>query len=281
MKVSIVIPSRNRLVKLQKCVASVLRALEFAKSKFVKLGTLEILIVDDRSSENLKALEDQFPYVTVVKNTGTGPGSARNMGLRVSNGELILFTDSDCLVDKNWIYEYLCAFEFNAETLVFQGNPTKYQKLNLLGVLEEKLYEAMFERYVSKGSASQIDTRNCAIRRQILNVFSHPFIEAMSKAQAEARVMGNTLKHNDIDICYCSKAYVFHEDPENLLVSMKHKFRHGSGRIYVWEKCPKFKKLGSRYFWMPIFKAKVPIWYVLPVHLAFLSGYFIGLAKKK
>jgi hypothetical protein len=129
---------------------------------------------------------------------------------------------------------------------------------------------------------TQIDTRNCAFRKKISTIFPlGPFIEDMKQAQAEARVLGNHLTRNKITILYSSDVLVFHKDPDSIWQAMRQKYRHGSGRVYVWDKCPTVNHLINRYFLTPILVYKVPFWYVFPTHLAFLCGYFISKLKIK
>jgi GT2 family glycosyltransferase len=45
---------------------------------------------------------DRLPLKTVVEHT-LGIAAARNRGVRESSGEIILFTDDDCVVDPHWV----------------------------------------------------------------------------------------------------------------------------------------------------------------------------------
>ena len=91
--VSVVIPSYNRFDYL-------LRALESVKQQTFK--NLEIIIVNDGSSDpryyshsfdkNIKIVNLEENQKTIY---GFGPGSIRNFGINIADGEYISFLDDD------------------------------------------------------------------------------------------------------------------------------------------------------------------------------------------
>ena len=97
-RVSVVIPTFNRATVLPEAVDSVLDQ---------TYKDLEILIVDDGSTDDTRrSIQERFGSLSQIRflsKTNGGPASARNMGIRRSEGELIAFLDSDDL----WIPEKL------------------------------------------------------------------------------------------------------------------------------------------------------------------------------
>ena len=62
----------------------------------------------------MKKVGFKLKYVCQNNN---GPGAARNNGVKNSNGDLIVFIDSDCEADGNWlkiIYDYYKENKFDA-----------------------------------------------------------------------------------------------------------------------------------------------------------------------
>lgn len=280
MNFSVVIPIRNRKDELRICLQSVEKSIQFLNDKIPQCQH-EIIVVDDRSTENLESVVSLFGNAVLLKNNGSGPGAARNTGLLSAKGEIVSFIDSDCEASIDWLSKIYENFN-ETDSIALQGNPCLYKKDNSYGTCEEKLYLGMFGRYINGEKCIQIDTRNCAFRKRILEMYPEgPFIDGMKQAQAEARVAGNRLTKDGVDIIYCSDVVVLHKDPISLSISIKHKYRHGSGRIYVWENTPSISHLLSRYFFKPIFQYKVPFWYVIPTHIAFLFGYFRNRFRSK
>lgn len=85
--VSVVIPSCNRPNLLRRAIESV-----FTQS----YRDWEVVVVDDRPSEETRAVAESFPErVNYVLGESAGPSRARNRGLQAATGELISFLDDD------------------------------------------------------------------------------------------------------------------------------------------------------------------------------------------
>ena len=86
-KISVVIPTLNRINTLQ-------RALDSAINQTYKAA--EIIVVDNGSSDGtLKFLREQYPKVTILTENKIGVSSARNKGIKKSINQWIALLDSD------------------------------------------------------------------------------------------------------------------------------------------------------------------------------------------
>ena len=112
--VSIIIPAKNEEKLLRGCISS-LQQLDYPKDK------MEIIIVDGFSTDNTAgvAVEMGAKVISNVKQT-VSPG--RNIGFEHAQGELIAFTDADCIVDPHWLSNCIKYFENNA-TVACAGGP--------------------------------------------------------------------------------------------------------------------------------------------------------------
>lgn len=87
---SIIIPSYKSDKFIKQCISSVLHQ---------TFDSFEIIIIDDGSPDQtgeicLRIAAD-YPYVRYIYQEHQGAGAARNKGLRVANGEYVLFLDAD------------------------------------------------------------------------------------------------------------------------------------------------------------------------------------------
>jgi len=85
--VSVLIPTLNRIALVRRAVESVLEQ---------TFQDLEIVIIDDGSTDPIASLEAEYPKVRVVRhprNLGISP--ARNTGVQAARGKYIAFLDSD------------------------------------------------------------------------------------------------------------------------------------------------------------------------------------------
>ena len=106
MLVSVVIPTYNRLPILKKC----LNALE-NQILIDLIHDYEIVIVDDGSTDGttdwLKNNIEIFPHLRLFEQSHGGPAQGRNLGVNKSTGDLIVFIDSDLVVDKYFLVNHV------------------------------------------------------------------------------------------------------------------------------------------------------------------------------
>ena len=101
---SIVIPTYRRPRQLAACLES-LAALDYPRERY------EVIVVDDDGGvpldADLERSREQLD-VTVLRTIDRGarhggPAAARNLGARRAEGEVLAFTDDDCLPDPRWL----------------------------------------------------------------------------------------------------------------------------------------------------------------------------------
>jgi glycosyltransferase involved in cell wall biosynthesis len=112
MKLSVIIPTFNRLELLQETLECV-----FGQTRPAD----EIIVVDDHSTDDTYEflIAELAGKVIAIKCKGKGPGAARNTGLQAATGDLIKFFDSDDLMTRN-LFEVQTAFlENSGESLVY------------------------------------------------------------------------------------------------------------------------------------------------------------------
>jgi GT2 family glycosyltransferase len=99
--VSVVVPCYNRAAFLPRCLGA-LFAQSYPRHRF------EIVLVDDGSTDGTARAARPLARhwsgrLRVVEQPNGGPASARNAGIRAATGEIVAFTDSDCVADADWL----------------------------------------------------------------------------------------------------------------------------------------------------------------------------------
>jgi len=94
-KVSVVIPVKNGASKIKDLLDSLMQV-DYDKDK------LEIIVVDGCSTDSTREIVSKYPVKLVVEEK-PGVNAARNAGIKSSTGEIIAFTDHDCVVPRDWI----------------------------------------------------------------------------------------------------------------------------------------------------------------------------------
>ncbi|HID15907.1 MAG TPA: glycosyltransferase [Candidatus Atribacteria bacterium] len=93
--VSIIIPVKNASETIEDLLKSLMN-LDYPKDK------IEIIIIDGQSTDDTIQKASKYP-VKILTEPGLGPGYARKIGIEASRGEILAFTDGDCIVPKEWI----------------------------------------------------------------------------------------------------------------------------------------------------------------------------------
>jgi len=94
--VSVVIPARN-------AEATIGRALRGLAEQDLE-GAYEVIVVDNGSTDGTAAAVRQSGVeVRLIRGPGTGPGDARNWGVREAKAPVIAFTDADCVPARSWL----------------------------------------------------------------------------------------------------------------------------------------------------------------------------------
>jgi glycosyltransferase involved in cell wall biosynthesis len=94
--VSVIIPVFNDLKRLQIC----LRVLE---NQTYPQNYYEAIAVDNGSDDSLESVVKQFQQARLVYESCPGSYAARNLGIFVAKGNVLAFTDADCIPARDWI----------------------------------------------------------------------------------------------------------------------------------------------------------------------------------
>ena len=92
--VSIVICAFNAERTMRRCLESLRR---------IDYPNFEVVIVDDGSRDTTAQIAADFPEFRLIRQSNKGLSVARNVGLQAALGELVAYTDSDCVVDPDWL----------------------------------------------------------------------------------------------------------------------------------------------------------------------------------
>jgi glycosyltransferase involved in cell wall biosynthesis len=154
MKISVVIATFNRKDSLQSTLNAIF-AQDYPVSQF------EVIVINDGSTDGTDNMIDglekptglTFQYFTQANK---GPAAARNVGLKSAQGDLIAFTDDDCLPHRDWLKTI--ARELATEEIVgLQGKtysdagmitPLTHQIENLSGTNDVPTCNAAYRRSV-------------------------------------------------------------------------------------------------------------------------------------
>jgi GT2 family glycosyltransferase len=111
-RVSVVVCAYNAETTLDACLASLER---------LRYPHYEVIVVNDGSTDDTGSIAESYSPVKVIHQENRGLSAARNVGIAAATGEIVAFTDSDCVVDPDWL-TYLVA-TFRSSGLPAVGGP--------------------------------------------------------------------------------------------------------------------------------------------------------------
>jgi glycosyltransferase involved in cell wall biosynthesis len=93
---SVILPAYNVSAHLGACLDGLTR---------MKVGPdmMEIIVVDNNSTDDTVAIARSFPGVRLLHEPEQSSYAARNLGVRESSGEYLAFLDPDCRPEPNWL----------------------------------------------------------------------------------------------------------------------------------------------------------------------------------
>jgi len=165
--VSVIIPVYNDENRIINCVDSVFNQEQSGYS-------LEVIVVDNGSTDRtLTVLKNELQpkYERLIVEVCSTPGSyaARNAGLAICSGEFVAFTDSDCIVSKNWIENHLKTIKRN-ENSVGAGEVTFFPESGKTTEQSALDFETMFSMKQQENAANgKCITANFFCNKQLFN----------------------------------------------------------------------------------------------------------------
>jgi glycosyltransferase involved in cell wall biosynthesis len=167
VKFGVVIPTRDRASVLRRCLAAI---------NSQGYPDYEVIVVDDGSRDDTgEIVVREFPSIGYLRQPSAGPAAARNRGVKAAGGEVVAFTDDDCLAPSNWLECLADGFARHPEVAGVGGRllaPLEVRETNLLAQYEEYVVKAVYGagdcEIVSGFDCPAGGTNNMAYRRAAL-----------------------------------------------------------------------------------------------------------------
>lgn len=221
MQLSVIIPTYNRAEILKECLE------RLTKQKFMN-NEFEIIVVDDGSSDNTKAVVEQAQKsgsveILYLYQKNQGQGIARNYGLRYAKGSIVTFIGDDILVLPDFVQQHIRLHRVhkkeNEAVLGFVGWDPRLEVTPFMEWLTNGSsvlgrfggHQFAFEKLRGKKIADYnfFYTSNISLKRSLLR--KHPFDSRFSSYGWEDIELGYRLtKKENLVLHYNSCAIGYH-----------------------------------------------------------------------
>jgi len=205
--VSVIIPTYHDWDRLKFCLDA-LRKQTYSSNNF------EVIIVNNDPDDISPDLDLPENFI-LIKESKPGSYAARNAGISASRGEILAFTDSDCIPDEEWIEHSVSALEQGTSRVAGRIALFYADKRLSLGEIYEKVFSFQQDRCVSKfdfgATANMIAYRSAFHCAGLFDetIFSCGDLE-----------WGQRAGSCGFDIHYCDNAIVYHPARRNLIQIM-------------------------------------------------------------
>lgn len=136
----------------------------------------EVIVADGGSTDQtVDIIKKNFPFVKVVNNPNRNAASGRNVAIKHARGDILAFTDGDCVVSHDWIEKISDAF--NRHTI--DGLGGKVVAAKPINRIEKYWGNLAWNIIMSFGDESYVVTKctlndafvtaNCAYTRKLID----------------------------------------------------------------------------------------------------------------
>ncbi|MEU8263271.1 glycosyltransferase family A protein [Micromonospora sp. NPDC048999] len=158
--VSVVIPCYNRARTVELCVRSVRQQ---------TYPAIEIIVVDDASSDGSAALAASAGASVLQLKTNSGPGAARNAGAEHARGEILFFLDADVALEPGSVAAAVAELRSTAALGAVCGvlRPESLLSHNLIA--EYRALQMYHWWLAHEGPMTGLHTALCAMRAEVFH----------------------------------------------------------------------------------------------------------------
>lgn len=230
--ISIIIPVRNGERSLARCLASL-------KDQTYPADRLEVIIADGGSTDGTVKIAGEFG-ARIVPNEKLTVGPGRNAGFKIAGGELIAFSDDDCVMGRDWLSNSVKYF--SDEQVGGVSGPTITQPEGgpwgeAIGLVFELAAGtgASAHRSAGRQMAEVEDLPGCnAIYRKTALEKVLPIDESL--ITAEDVEMNSLIRQSGFKLLFVPDVKLWHYRRQNIAGFFKQMYRFAIGRLQVGRK---------------------------------------------
>lgn len=233
--VSVIVPAYNA----ERAIIRNLSALVKQKCPY----PYEIIVVDDGSMDRTAEITKKFiedfgnpKKLRLINLTHKGPAAARNAGIKESEGDIVLFTDADCVANEEWISSMVEPF-FSDSSIAGVGGT--YKTLNPESMTARFVGHDIAFRHRRMGKyIDHIGTYSAAFQRNSLFEVGL-FDESFAQADSEDNDVSYRLTERGYKLAFQPKGVVSHPHPSKATWFLRKQLQRACWRAALYAKHPR------------------------------------------
>lgn len=222
--ITVIIPTHNS----EKYISRALHAL-YERNTCIPS---QVIIVDGESKDSTVKKAREYP-VEIFSNPKISAADARNIGIKYSKGDIIVFTDSDCVPEKNWLENIFKRFKNNPELIGAGGKMLPLKPKNNIETFSANVFlnEIMkfpkqFFKPLVKFLPGSFITANCAYRKEAL-IKVGGFNEFFKNNGEDIDLFWRMIDKFPGNLLYDPSIIVYHSFPDSYIKLVKKYFQYG------------------------------------------------------
>jgi glycosyltransferase involved in cell wall biosynthesis len=227
LKLSVIIPTYNRYAFLKKCLQSI------CNQTFSSEG-YEIIVIDDGSTDDTESISKKFKNNKINfhfhRQENAGPAAARNLGVALSSGDILVFIDDDCVAPADFLRNIDYCFENYSEADVCVGKIIPvFDNIFLRQTTKylEKKYRKESNTIVSQATPKTELRTDCSAVKKECFVSVGGFDTKFKLPSGEDVDLGFKLLERGFKILFTSKVVIYHHQRSDFFKTVKRYFIFG------------------------------------------------------
>lgn len=218
-RISVVVPCRGHADVLGRCLEGI------ARQRIVE--PFEVVVVDSEPDPAVEREAGRWSEVVIARATAPlGAGPARNLGVATARGEILAFTDADCVPEEGWLAAAVAALDGAGRPVVVGGSVLDLHPLHPIAVSDNLLQFADFGPRRPAGRATYFPGANVAVRRSAFDEIGG-FPESFAGAGEDTLLCDAALARWPDGLAFAPAMRVRHEGRLRLAEYLDHQRRFG------------------------------------------------------
>ncbi len=225
---SIIVPFLNEEKYIGECAAS-LTGQDFPKDKY------EIIFIDNGSTDDSPNIVGKFDNIRLLRENKRNVYTARNRGINAARGDIIAFTDADCIVAGDWLSRIYDVMK-EPDIFVALGNVSfncgRFSVLRLFEDCQNARADYMM-RVMTKRKYYGY-TNNMAVRADVFKRFG-PMAEWPVPGDTEI-IQRCVMNDRSCRILYFDRMKAHHLEVQDIVTWLKKAFFYGKHNVLIKRK---------------------------------------------